>query len=701
MDLDSIQYYINREQSWLAFNERVLEEAKDDSNPTLERGKFLAISASNLDEFFMVRVAHIKDQVKSGIATPENKTMLTPRKQIKAINIQAHAFVQKQYEIWNQRLVPAFQAEGIEILSANQLNEQQLCFIKDYFFNQIYPTLTPLAVDSSRPFPMLMNKSVNLAVVLESELFAVVQVPGGVLPRFIELPWDDEEESKFILLEDIIREFVEHLFFGNRIVSVSTFRITRNADINFDEESASDLLEEIEKEVKKRSRGSAVRLEIQSGCDPYVEEFLRDALEIHEKDVYIVDGPIDFTFLMKFSNLEGYDNLRYEDLPPQPPQDFIGETDIFAAISKKDIMVHHPYESFEPVILMMKQAAEDPNVLAIKQTLYRVSGVSPIIKYLMKAAENGKQVTVVVELKARFDEENNIGWAKKLEEAGCHVIYGLVGYKIHCKLLLVVRQERNRIKRYVHLSTGNYNESTAKLYTDYGLFTANEDIGVDASAIFNHLSGYMRAPMWRQISAAPLGMRDKFIGLIENEIQHAMAGRPAKIIAKMNSLTDKEIIKALFTASMAGVKIELIIRGICCLRPGVPGVSENIRVRSIVGRFLEHSRVFYFYNNGEESIYLASADWMTRNLSRRVETMFPILETDLKERVKDVLCVQLQDNMKARLLASDGVYKKQANEEMKLNAQLFLYHKAVKSAKKQGPYFYKIRTNVLNTERCE
>ncbi|OEF96480.1 RNA degradosome polyphosphate kinase [Desulfuribacillus alkaliarsenatis] len=700
--MENTEYYINREISWIAFNRRVLSEAEDETNPILERVKFLAISASNFDEFFMVRVAHLKDQLKAGLSVPENKTMMSPRQQIKVINNEAHNFVTSQYQIWNEQILPTLDAEGISILSAQELNDKQKCFINEYFYNNIYPTLTPLAVDACRPFPLLLNKSLNLAVLLEAEasknnhktLFAVVQVPS-VLPRFVELPWDNEDESKFILLEDVIKQFVDVLFSGNRIISVSPFRITRNADIILDEEAASDLLEEIEKEVKKRSRGATVRLEVQHDCDPTIEEFLRQSLNIHHKDIYKAEGPLDLSFLMKFSNIEGYDELLHEAMPPQPPQDFMGETNIFEAIAKKDILVHHPYESFEPVILMLKQAAEDPNVLAVKQTLYRVSGNSPIIKYLMRAAENGKQVTVVVELKARFDEENNIVWARKLEEAGCHVIYGLVGYKIHCKLLLVVRQEKNMIKRYVHMGTGNYNESTAKLYTDIGMFTANDDLGIDASAIFNHLSGYMKTPVWRKIYAAPLGMRDKFIELIEQEIEHVKAGKTGRIIAKMNSLTDKDIIQALFKASMAGVKIDLIIRGICCLRPGIEGLSDNITVRSIVGRFLEHSRIYYFANAGDEIIYLSSADWMTRNLSRRVETMFPILQENLKERIKDILDANLKDNVKARILNKDGSYAKLSSVEP-FSCQLYLYQQAKEIAQRQGSFYYKVRTKVAD-----
>lgn len=700
IDFDCTSYYINRELSWLAFNRRVLEEAEDENNPILERLKFLAITSSNLDEFFMVRVGSMKDQEKHGITTPENKAGMTPRQQLTAISHEAHKMVETQYKLLYQKLIPELAAHGISFVKPEELTEEQHTFLRTYFYDRIYPVLTPMAVDASRPFPMLLNKSVNLAVMLESEkdekgkvLFAVVQVPS-VLQRYIQLP-SPEGTAQFILLEDVICYYVDFLFKGNQILSVKPFRITRNADLTLDEEGAEDLLEEVQKELKKRRWGAAVRLEITSDMEPYMKSILQESLEIETSDIYEVSGPLDLTFLMKFYSLPGYSDLRYQSLPPQPPADFIGESNIFEAIAHRDILVHHPYESFDPVVHFVQQAAEDPSVLAIKQTLYRVSGDSPIVGALAKAAENGKQVTVLVELKARFDEENNIVWAKKLEKAGCHVIYGLVGLKTHCKITLVVRQEGQKLIRYVHLGTGNYNDSTARLYTDLGMFTCSEPFGIDASYIFNHLSGYSKPPKWKKIEAAPNGLRNKILRLIDNEIAKSTPDNPGRIILKMNALTDKKLIKALFKASVAGVQIDMIIRGICCLRPGIPGVSENIRVYSIVDRFLEHSRIFYFQNGGEEQVYLSSADWMTRNMERRVEIMFPIEVPSLKERVKEILRVLLQDNVKARELNFQGVYTRvqQKEGEKRMHSQLYLHNLAVKNAKKiqQTPYMKQLK----------
>ncbi|MCP1355282.1 RNA degradosome polyphosphate kinase [Aneurinibacillus migulanus] len=700
VDFDCTSYYINRELSWLAFNGRVLEEAEDTNNPVLERLKFLAITSSNLDEFFMVRVGSMKDQEKHGITTPENKAGMTPRQQLAAISIEAHNMVDRQYEVLHQELIPLLASCGISFSKPEDLTEEQRTFLRTYFYDRIYPVLTPMAVDASRPFPMLLNKSVNLAVMLESEkdgkskvLFAVVQVPS-VLPRYIRLP-SQEGAAQFILLEDVICHYIDFLFKGNRILSVKPFRITRNADLTLDEEGAEDLLKEIQKELKKRRWGAAVRLEVTCDMDDYMKGILQESLEIESCDVYEVPGPLDLTFLMKFYSVPGYSELRYQSLLPQPPADFIGENNIFEAIVHKDILVHHPYESFDPVVHFVKQAAEDPNVLAIKQTLYRVSGDSPIVNALAKAAENGKQVTVLLELKARFDEENNIVWAKKLDKAGCHVIYGLVGLKTHCKITLVVRQEGQKLVRYVHLGTGNYNDSTARLYTDLGMFTCNEQFGIDASYIFNHLSGYSKTPKWKKIEAAPNGLRNKILQLIDNEIAKSTPEHPGRIILKMNSLTDKKLIKALFKASAAGVQIDMIIRGICCLRPGIPGVSENIRVRSIVDRFLEHARIFYFQNGGDERVYLSSADWMTRNMERRVEIMFPVEVESLKKRVKEILNIQLQDNVKARVLDSQGIYTmiKPRDGEKRVHSQPHFHNVAVKNTKKirQTPYMKQLK----------
>jgi polyphosphate kinase len=689
IDLDNSDYYINRELSWLAFNHRVLEEAEDHNNPVLERLKFIAITSSNLDEFFMVRAAFLKNQEKHHITIPENKAQMTPKQQLQAISREAHKLVARQYEVLHHDIVPLLAEHEIVFLKPQQLNEEQTKFVNRYFYDHIYPVLTPMAVDASRPFPLLLNKSVNLGIMLESQkqgknktLFAVVQVPS-VLSRYIKLP-SEEGTASFILLEDVICHYADFLFKGNRILSVQPFRITRNADITLDEEGAEDLLEEIQEELKKRKWGFTVRLEITHEMDDYMKNILQESLEIEPGDIYEVSGPLDLTFFMKFSSLPGYRHLRYMDLRPQPPADFIGENNIFEAIASKDILVHHPYESFDPVVHFVTQAAEDPNVLAIKQTLYRVSGDSPIVNALAKAADNGKQVTVLVELKARFDEERNIEWAKKLEQSGCHVIYGLVGLKTHAKITLVVRQEGDKLIRYVHMATGNYNDSTARLYTDLGMFTCNENFAIDASYLFNHLSGYSKTPKWKKISSAPKGLRNKLLQLIENEIAGRTPESPGHIIIKMNSLTDKKLIKALFKASAAGVKIDMIIRGICCLRPGMPGVSENIRVRSIVGRFLEHSRIYYFENGGDEQIFLSSADWMTRNMERRVEILFPVEAKRLKQRLKDILFVYLQDNVKARQLNADGSYTHviSAEGETLVNSQIHFHALAVKHTRK-------------------
>jgi polyphosphate kinase len=688
-DFDSKDYYINRELSWLSFNERVLEEATNLRNPLLERLKFLAIASSNFDEFFMVRVAGLKDQIKYDMNKPEDKERMTPKEQVAAISVRVHKLVDNLYGILHGSILPELREKNIRFVQPDELDTGQQEFLEDYFHHRIFPVLTPMAVDASHPFPLLQNKSLNLAVLLDSDrggedLFAVVQVPS-VLPRYLEVPTPDEETT-FVLLEDVIRRYIGTLFEGNIIHEVSPFRITIDTDMELDEEGTEDLLEEIEKELKLLKMADAVRLEVTDSMSFVLLETLRDWLELRGEDLYTVRGPLDPTFFMKFSGLPGFDHLRFEELPPQPPRDLFGQQGIFEAIARKDILVSLPYEKFEPVVHFVSQAAEDPNVLAIKQTLYRVSGNSPIVAALVRAAENGKQVTVLLEIKARFDEENNIVWAKKLEKAGCHVIYGVTGLKTHSKITLVVRQEPKGIRRYVHLGTGNYNDITARIYTDFGLFTAREDFGHDASAFFNHITGYSVKPAWQQIATAPLGMKDRFIEQIENEAAKSTPERPGHIIAKMNALTDKEMIQALFRASCAGVKIDLIIRGICCLRPGIPGVSENIRVHSIVGRWLEHSRVYYFENGGDEEIYLSSADWMTRNLVGRVEILFPVLQDNLKERLKHVLDLQLHDTANRHVLQPDGRYLRVQPEpgESPLNSQLALYAEAERTATKKA-----------------
>ncbi|MGG1690997.1 RNA degradosome polyphosphate kinase [Heyndrickxia ginsengihumi] len=687
IDYSVPSYYNNRELSWLDFNKRVLEEALDHSTPLLERYKFLAIFSSNLDEFFMVRVAGLLDQVKAGFNRPENKAGLTPKEQLTAISKLTRKLVEKQDHTFLHRLTPLLAKEHVEIVSISSLRSEDLAFLEEYFDNQIFPVLTPMAIDAYRPFPILANKSLNLAIVMEqkngeramtfpfSGKLAIVQVPS-VVNRYIELPEKDGTRS-FVLLEEIISHFIHKLCKGFIIKSVTPFRITRNADLTIHEDGADDLLHEIEEELKKRKWGASVRLEVQQqSYDEKVVAYLKEELEIHDKDIYYIKAPLDLTFLFSFCKAiqSTHEHLVQPSFIPQPPQDLERGENMFTKVLKQDILLHHPYESFEPVVQFIAQAADDPNVLAIKQTLYRVSGDSPIIKSLQRAAENGKQVTVLVELKARFDEENNVQWAKELEQAGCHVIYGMTHLKTHSKITLIVRRRQGKIERFVHLGTGNYNDATAKIYTDIGLITANHDIGIDATNFFNYLSGHMEIPEYHHLSVSPFGIRDTFIELIDQEIAFHKQHRNGHIIAKMNALTDKRIIMKLYEASNAGVKIELIVRGTCCLRPGIKYISENISVRSIVGIFLEHSRIYYFHQNGEEKLFLSSADMMTRNMENRVEILFPILQTSLKQRIKKWLKIMLEDNVKAREQDAQGQYHyvKIADNAIKINSQSLL-----------------------------
>ena len=650
--------FINRELSWLEFDARVLGEAEDVLNPLFERLKFLSITASNLDEFFMVRVASLKDMVNAGY-TKKDIAGMTAAEQLAALDERTHAFVKRQYKIYNDELVPALAREGFHIIGSHEeLTHEQEIFVDKYFHEDVYPVLTPMAVDSSRPFPLIRNKTLNIAALLKKKNgddgteFATVQVPS-VLPRFVRLPG---EQDTIILLEEIIERNIDKLFLNYDILCAYPYRIMRNADLSIDEEDAADLLKEIEKQLKKRQWGQAIRLEVQGNIDKQLLKRLKSELNITDSDIYRIDGPLDLTFLMKLYGSFDYAKLKTPKYMPAPVPELMNGKNIFEAVREGDILLHHPYQTFDPVVDFVRQAANDPGVLAIKQTLYRVGGNSPIVAALAAAAENGKQVSVLVELKARFDEENNIIWARKLEQAGCHVIYGLVGLKTHSKITLVVRREEDGIRRYVHLGTGNYNDSTAKLYCDMGLFTCSPAIGEDATAVFNMLSGYSEPVGWNKLSLAPLWLRDRFHYLVEREIRHAREGQEAHIIAKMNSVCDKDIIELMYRASKAGVKIELIVRGICCLIPQLEGVSENITVRSIVGTFLEHSRIFYFENGGNPEIYMASADWMSRNLDRRVEIMFPVEDAKLKKEVKHILDVQLADNVKAQLMQPDGSY---------------------------------------------
>lgn len=653
--------YVNRELSWLEFDYRILEEARDKSLPLFERLKFLSITASNLDEFFMVRVASLKDMVHAKYNKPD-LAGLKPEEQLQKIGEKTHDLVALQYSTYNRSLLPALRQKGLRIVSRHEeLTKEEGKFVDQYFQDNVYPVLTPMAVDSSRPFPLIYNKSLNIAALVkekdkEEQIdFAMVQVPS-VLPRIVDIP--SKKERVVILLEEIIERNMPSLFVRHEILAAHPFRIMRNADLTIDEDEAEDLLKEIEKQLKKRRWGEAIRLEIEENADKRLLKRLKKELDIHTGDIFSINGPLDLTFLMKMYGMEGFDHLKAPRYIPQPNPAFINDDDIFTNIRKGDILLHHPYESFDPVVNFVKTAARDPQVLAIKQTLYRVSGNSPIVAALAEAADRGKQVFVLVELKARFDEENNINWAKTLEKAGCHVIYGLLGLKTHSKITLVVRREEDGIRRYVHLGTGNYNDSTAKLYTDCGILTCHPQIGEDATAVFNMMSGYSEPLHWNQLVVAPIWLRKRFLRMIKRETDHAKAGRKAKIIAKVNSLCDRDIIAALYEASCAGVKIDLIVRGICCLKAGIPNLSENIKVRSIVGNFLEHIRIFYFENDESPEVYMGSADWMPRNLDRRVEIMFPILDENLKEKAIHILKVQLEDNMKAHILQPDGSYAK-------------------------------------------
>ena len=674
MKYDLPENYENREISWLAFNQRILNEARDKGLPVLNRMKFLAITASNLDEFFMVRVASLKDMVNAKYEKPDFSGM-TPKAQLEEIHKITHDFYKQQYYTWNRSLLPVLKSEKLLILdSYERLSTQQANYVDRYFEETVYPVLTPMAVDASRPFPLIVNKSLNIAALLTNHKksrklvktkkseqnkydFATVQVPAG-LDRLVEIPSEEGMEHTFIFLEEIIEKNLYRLFRNYDIVCAHPYRVMRNADLPIDEDDAADLLKEIQKQLKRRRWGEVIRIEIEEKMDTRLLSIIQKNLEVGKEAIYPCSGPIDLSVAMKLAGLEGYDHLRIPSYQPVIKQQFGADKNIFEEIDKGDILLHHPYESFDPVVDFIRQAANDPAVLAIKQTLYRVSGHSPIVAALARAAEYGKQVTVLVELKARFDEEHNIVWARRLEQAGCHVIYGLVGLKTHCKIALVVRRGEDGIRRYVHLGTGNYNDATAKVYTDCGLFTSSEWVGQDATAVFNMLSGYSEPEVWNRLVVAPIWLRKKFNQLIDREITIAKEGRPARIIAKMNSLCDPRIIERLYEASSAGVQVDLIIRGICCLKPRLSGVSDRIRVRSIVGEFLEHSRIFYFLNDGKEDIYMGSADWMPRNLDRRVEIIFPLESESVRKKAKHILDVLLKDNKKAYELDEAGVYSR-------------------------------------------
>lgn len=661
-DFTRPELYRNRELSWIQFNYRVLSEARDKTLPLFERLKFLSITASNLDEFFMVRVASLKDMVHADY-TKEDIAGMKPQQQLDAIGKQLHEFMTLQYTTYNRSLLPLLQQKGVYVINSHEdLTDGEKVFVDRYFMESVYPVLTPMAVDSSRPFPLIRNKTLNIAALTRKKNekdasleFATVQVPS-VLPRIVQVP--NKDGHRIILLEEIIERNIQKLFLNYDVICAHPYRIERNADLTIDEEEAADLLKEIEKQLKKRQWGEVIKLEVDEHVDKRLLKLLKKELDVKDEDVYRINGPLDLTFLMKLYNLDGFEHLKEKKYRPKPVITINPLLSIFENIRNGDILLHHPYQTFDPVVDFIQQASIDPKVLAIKQTLYRVSGNSPIIAALARAAENGKQVSVLVELKARFDEENNINWAKMLEKAGCHVIYGLRGLKTHSKITLVVRDEEDGIRRYVHLGTGNYNDATAKLYTDCGLLTCNRYIGEDATALFNMLSGYSEPLSWNKLAVAPLWLRDRFLRLIQRETRYAREGKEARIIAKMNSLCDKSIIAALYEASAAGVKIDLIVRGICCLKVAIPGVSDTISVRSIVGNFLEHSRIFYFFNNGQSEIFMGSADWMPRNLDKRVEILFPVENPSLKEQVLHILEVELADNVKAHVLQESGEYEK-------------------------------------------
>ena len=658
--LDDPALYINRELSWLEFNRRVLEEAQDPQVPLLERLKFLAIFDSNLDEFYMVRVGGLQQKVQAGIPYGSGADRTPPAEQLERISQLTRQMNADKHRCFMEEVLPALEREGIVIRVAKELSEAERKHLRKVFLREIFPVLTPVAVDPGHPFPHLLNKSINLAVILRrpahpERLFAVVQVPA-VLPRFVPLPAD--KGHVFVALETVIRMHLADLFPGMQLEHDTVFRVTRNSDFEIDDDEVEDLLKTIEEEVRKRRRGTAVRLQIEADAPAKVEEFLTGALDLDAMDVCRSPALLDMTGLFQIYSLPGYPHLRDPQFVPQLIPEFSQASSIWAAIRSRDLLLHHPYESFAHVVDFIEAAACDERVLAIKQTLYRTSADSPVVRSLQRAADNGKQVTAVIELKARLDEERNIVWARELEKAGVHVVFGFIGLKTHCKVSLVVRREDDGIRRYVHLGTGNYNPQTARVYTDLGLFTCNSDFCDDVSALFNYLTGYCELPQWRKLVVAPSRLQSFMIEMIQQEMANQVAGKPSRIIAKINGLLEPAMVQALYRASQVGVRIDIVCRGICALRPGLPGISENIRVTSIVDRFLEHSRIFYFENAGDPQVYIGSADWMDRNLSRRVEVVYPIEKPDLKQRLIEMLNIYLADNVKARELLPDGSYRR-------------------------------------------
>ena len=661
--LDDPALYINRETSWLEFNDRVLEEVLDERNPLLERLKFVAIFGTNLDEFFMIRIAGLMQQLAAEVHRRSDDGLL-PEEQLELVSAQLRHSLARLDDCLRHQLLPALEGHGIRILAYEQLDAATRRAMRRYFDERVFPVLTPLAIDKGHPFPYISNLSVSLAVELEEtgpegivSYIARVKVPAS-LPRFVPVESAPAGQRWFVLLEEIIAHNLEALFPGLRVRASYLFRVTRDADLDLQEDEADDLLRAIESELRKRRFGEPVRLEIEAGMPERLRDMVLEALELDRTDCYEVEGLMGTADLW---TLVSIDDPALHDPPftPAIPKRLIGQTDLFAVIREGDLLLHHPYESFDPVVQLVQQAASDPNVLAIKQTLYRTSGNSPVVGALIGAAENGKQVAALIELKARFDEENNIHWARTLERVGAHVVYGVAGLKTHAKVTLIVRDEPDGIRRYMHFGTGNYNDKTAKVYTDLSLFTCRPDLGADATQLFNALTGFSKADSYEQLLVAPVGLRTGFEELIDRETAHAQAGRPSGIVAKLNAISDAGIVQALYRASRAGVPIDLVVRGMCVLRPGLPGVSETIRVRSIVGRFLEHSRIFVFANAGEREVYIGSADWMGRNLDRRVETVLPVFDPLLCDAICDeILAVYLKDNVKARVLRSDGTYER-------------------------------------------
>ncbi|RYE92548.1 MAG: polyphosphate kinase 1 [Myxococcales bacterium] len=677
LSLDSPSLYINRELSWLEFNARVVAEAENPSTPLFERLKFLGILASNLDEFFMVRVAGLKQQTINQVAevAPDGST---PAEQLVAISARAHELIDIAYRIWTNEIRPALAREGIQLLTPDELKPDELEAVDRYFLTNIYPVLTPIVIDPNHPFPHLKNKSINLGVLFARDGhhetnpgFGVVQVPV-VLGRVMAVPG---ARSTYVLLEDVIARQIGQMFPGYKLKGTYPFRVTRNWDLEIDEDEGEDLLLTIQQELRRRDRGNAVRVEVSGSTTPGSLAKLCKALRLNEReDVYRVNGPLHLADLGALVAREDRRDLRDEAFVPQVVPPLRDVDDLFAVIRERDILLHHPYESFDSIVELVSRAADDPNVLAIKQTLYRAGGDSPIVRALGRAAENGKQVTAVVELKARFDEESNIRWATALENSGVHVVYGLQGLKTHAKAMLIVRREKDKLRRYCHLATGNYNPVTARLYTDLSLMTARDEIGADVTAFFNLLTSYSAPPKWNALTVAPLGLHEAVLGLITREAEHARAGRPSGIVAKLNSLVDHDVIVALYTAARAGVPITLLVRGICCLRPGIAGVSDRIEVRAVVDRYLEHTRALRVVNGGEEEVFISSADWMPRNFNRRVELLIPVLDPELKKRVAEEILGTLQaDNVKAWALNPDGRYTRvEATEPAVRNQQRFV-----------------------------